>query len=176
MKIGSRDIRHLAIIGAAGAAGVLATLAVVNASERPHVRHEVITVDRAPVIHIRSNVHVVEPVRERADQVVRERLRRVEVRSVESMEPVVYIDGVRVQPRRWWSGAESAPGIDDLNPEDIAKIDVVKGDKARERFGTEGAEKGVILVTTKEGSKKGSAEKKGSGEKKDSGEEAEKGP
>lgn len=169
MKIGLKDIRNLAIIGAAGAAGVVATLVVVRAAEGPRVHHEVITVDRAPIIQIRSNVHVVEPARERADQVVRERLRRVEYRSGATMSPVVYIDGVLVQPRRWWyPGAESATSLEDLNPDDIAKIDVVKGDKAAE-FGTEARERGVILVTTKKG------EKKGSGEKKDSGEGAEKG-
>lgn len=152
MKIGLKDIRHLAIIGAAGAAGVAATLMVVKASEGPRVHHEVITVDRAPVIHIRSNVHVVEPVRERADQVVRERLRRVEYRSAESMSPIVYIDGLLVSPKLPHA-AGSATSLEDLNPEDIAKIDVVKGDKALE-FGTEAKERGVILVTTKKGRKK----------------------
>ncbi len=142
MKIGLKDIRNLAIIGAAGAAGVVATLVVVQAAEGPRVQHEVITVDRAPIIHIRSNVHVVEP---RADQGATPRLRRVEYRSAESIEPVVYMDGIRVE------------SLDGLNPEDIAKVDVLKGDKAVERYGLE-AENGVILVTTKKGEKKGSGE------------------
>lgn len=146
MKIGSRDIRHLAIIGAAGAAGVVATLMAVRAAERPHVHHEVITVDRAPLIHIRSNVHVVEPARERADKAATTRLRRVEYRSAASIEPVVYVDGIRVE------------SVDGLNPLDIAKVDVVKGAQAKERFGTEGAEKGVVLVTTKKGKKTDSGE------------------
>ncbi|MXW16151.1 MAG: hypothetical protein F4X60_09585 [Gemmatimonadetes bacterium] len=146
MKIGLKDIRHLAIIGAAGAAGVAATLMVVKASEGPRVHHEVITVDRAPVIHIRSNVHVVEPARERADQVVRERLRRVEYRSAESIEPVVYVDGIRVE------------SLDGLNPLDIAKVDVFKGDKAVELYGKQARERGVVVVTTKKGKKKGSGE------------------
>jgi len=158
MKIGLKDIRNLAIIGAAGAAGVVATLVVVQAAEGPRVQHEVITVDRAPVIQIRSNVHVVEP---RADQGATPRLRRVEVRSPKSLEPIVYIDGVRVDgPALHGSHAlpESATALDILNPLDIAKIDVVKGDKAAELYGTEAKERGVVLVTTKKGKKTDSGE------------------
>lgn len=161
MKIGLRDIRHLAIIGAAGAAGVAATLVVVNAAERPHVRHQVITVDRAPTVHFRSSVRVFRPERPLNEDAAGIRLRWFEPRSAESMGPIVYIDGMLVHPKLSHPLPESATGLDDLNPEDIAKIDVVKGDKALE-FGTEAKERGVILVTTKKG-------------KKGSGEEAEKG-
>lgn len=163
MKIGSRDIRHLAIIGAAGAAGVVATLVVVGAADRRHARYERVQVEREQIRSVDFNVRTVTAQRRGT------RTARIRVRGSSDASPVVYIDGVRVQPGRWWSGAESATGVDDLNPEDIAKIDVVKGDKALE-YGTEAKERGVILVTTKEGSKKGS------GKKKDSGEGAEKGP
>ena len=141
MRIGSKDIRHLAIIGAAGAAGVAATLVVLKAAERPHVRHEVVTVTAAPVVHVRSNVHVVTPARERLDEVARARVRRVEVRAPEAMEPVVYVDGVRVE------------SVEDLTPEVIFKIDVLKGPRAVELYGSEG-ENGVIVVTTRTGKKK----------------------
>lgn len=152
MKFGLRDIRHLAIIGAAGAAGVVATLMVVRASEGPRVRHEVITVDRAPVIHIRSNVHVVEPARERAVEGTTARLRRVEYRSAASIEPVVYVDGIRVE------SLDGLNPLDVLNPLDIAKVDVYKGDKAVELYGKEARERGVVVVTTKKGKKTDSGE------------------
>lgn len=154
MKIGLKDIGHLAIIGAAGAVGVVATLAVVNAAERPHVRHEVITVDRAPAVHFRSRVHVFEPARERAEEGAATRPRRFELRFAESMEPIVYIDGVRVKGPALHPLPESATGLDDLNPGHIARIDVVKSDKAAELFGTEARERGVIPVTTKKGREK----------------------
>lgn len=141
MKIGSKDIRHLAIIGAAGAAGVAATLVVMRAAERPHVVHEVVTVEArpAPIVHLRSNVHVVKPSQERPDELVR--LRRVEVRVPETARPIVYVDGIRTS------------ALEDLTPEMIANIDVLKGPKAVELYGSEG-ENGVIVVTTKEGKKK----------------------
>lgn len=145
MKIGLKDIRNLAIIGAAGVAGVVATLVVFGATERPHVRHEVITVDRAPIVHFRSSVHVVRPERQQAEEAAGVRVGRVHFRTSETIEPIVYLDGVRVE------------SLDDLTPEAIEKIDVLKGPKAVERYGKEG-ENGVIEVTTKKGKKKGSGE------------------
>ena len=146
MKIGLRDIRHLAIIGAAGAAGVVATLAVLRAVEGPRVRYERVEVEREQVRSVEFNVRSV-PMQRGT------RTARIQVRGSSDASPVVYIDGVRVNPRLS-HGEEPATGLDDLTPEDIAKIDVVKGDKAAELFGTEAKERGVILVTTKEGKKK----------------------
>lgn len=141
MKIGSKDIRHLAIIGAAGAAGVAATLVVLRTAERPHVVHEVVTVEArpAPIVHVRSNVHIVKPSEKRLDELVR--LRRVEVRVPETMEPIVYIDGIRTE------------SLEALTPETIDRVEVLKGPKAVELYGSEG-ENGVIVVTTKTGKKK----------------------
>ena len=142
MKIGLRDIRHLAIIGGAGAAGIVATLVVFEAVDRPHPDVVTLRAQSAPIVHFRSNVHVLKPARERVEEEAGVRLRRFEVRAAENMRPIVYLDGVRTE------------SLGDLTPEAIAGIDVVKGDRAKERFGTEGAENGVILVTTKEGKKK----------------------
>lgn len=154
MKIGLRDIRHLAVIGAAGAAGVVATLAVVRAAEGPRAPYEGIRVE--PVQYERIRVEPVQlryvPVR-RSDRTV-----RIQVRGRSDASPVVYIDGVRVD-----RAAEERTGLDDLAPGDIAEVDVLKGDKAVERYGAE-AENGVILVTTKAG--KEMAGKKKAGKKK----------
>lgn len=172
MKFGRHDIRNLAIIGACAAAGLVATGIVIDAVEGPHVQYERIVVEREQIRSVEFNVRTV-PIQPRTT-----RTARIRVRGSSDASPVVYIDGVRVNtgPRcdfypthHTHHGAEPTGHLDDLTPEDIAKIDVVKGDRALE-FGTEGKERGVILITTKEG------RKKGSGEKKDSGEKAEKGP
>ena len=56
--------------------------------------------------------------------------------------PVVYVDGVR------WDGP-----MDDLGPDDIESIDVIKGDAAIERYGKEG-ENGVIIIKKRKPGKK----------------------
>ncbi len=81
------------------------------------------------------------------------------VRGISSLslsnEPIVYIDGVRVN-----SDANAGPSIrggrqvsrlSDLNPEDIASIEVIKGPAAATLYGTE-ASNGVIQIITKKGS------------------------
>ncbi|MEX2375044.1 MAG: SusC/RagA family TonB-linked outer membrane protein [Dehalococcoidia bacterium] len=75
-----------------------------------------------------------------------------------SAAPLVYVDGVRV------SGGNSVPGVgtvaftdgapsplNDIQPEDIESIEVIKGPAAATLYGTE-ASNGVINVITKRGS------------------------
>lgn len=67
-------------------------------------------------------------------------------------QPVIYVDGTRI--------ANSEIGVDisgqfastlsDLNPEDIAKVEVLKGPAGAALYGTSGSN-GVILITTKRG-------------------------
>jgi len=67
--------------------------------------------------------------------------------------PIIYIDGARVS-----NDISSGPGVggqntsrlNDLNPDDIESIEVVKGPSAATLYGTEAAA-GVIRVTTKRG-------------------------
>ncbi len=142
MRIGRHDIKHFAIIGVAGAVGLVVTLAVFEAVEGPHVQH-----------HPGSTWEGVraEPVPGQPGR-VRVQVRRqaggdghqspVEASSVvEDASPIVYVDGVRFG------------SVDDLSPDDIYSIDVFKGPAAVERYGEEAAD-GVIAVTTKEGRKK----------------------
>ena len=56
--------------------------------------------------------------------------------------PVVYVDGVRFED-----------GLEGLNPDEIDSIEILKGDKATEQYGEEGA-KGVIIIVTKTGKKR----------------------
>lgn len=71
-----------------------------------------------------------------------------------SNEPVVIIDGVRVASGSGSSavgvGGQSPSRLDDINPEEIESIEIVKGPSAATLYGTEAAA-GVINITTKRG-------------------------
>ena len=164
MKIGWRDIGHLAIIGAAGAAGVAATAAVVSWAEgtrdRVHAdQRATVTVHAAPRVYVSTGAHQFQTrayVRGKVQELVERRAtKRSGIRVVGSSldaSPIVYVDGIRVNGPGLHP-THRAPGIDDLAAEDIAGVEVVKGEKALE-YGTEAGERGVILVTTKKGKKK----------------------
>jgi TonB-linked SusC/RagA family outer membrane protein len=71
-----------------------------------------------------------------------------------SNEPLIYIDGVRMdadaargQAQRGGAGASR---LNDINPEDIESIEVIKGPAAATLYGTE-ASNGVIQIITKRG-------------------------
>ena len=78
--------------------------------------------------------------------------------------PIVYVDGVRVgvaggvgapqgeDPLVYVDGIRMRVGhpLEDLDPSTIARIEVIRGDEARSRFGPEAAN-GVIQIFTKEG-------------------------
>jgi TonB-dependent SusC/RagA subfamily outer membrane receptor len=82
---------------------------------------------------------------------------RIRIRGVSSLsltnDPLLYVDGIRV-------AADAAPGayigggtvskLNDLDPEEIETIEVVKGPSAATLYGTQAAN-GVIRVTTKRG-------------------------
>jgi TonB-linked SusC/RagA family outer membrane protein len=69
-------------------------------------------------------------------------------------QPLVYVDGVRVNndgatgPNT--GGSQNASALNDLNPEDIESIEVIKGPSAATLYGTE-ASAGVIQIITKRG-------------------------
>ena len=68
---------------------------------------------------------------------------RVQVRAVDpGAAPVIYVDGVR------FDGA-----MEDLSPDDIESVDVIKGDAAIEAYGKEG-ENGVIIIKKRKPGKK----------------------
>jgi TonB-dependent SusC/RagA subfamily outer membrane receptor len=87
------------------------------------------------------------------------------VRGVSSFSlgqrPIVYIDGVRLDTRsgNWGGGGTTCCGFNgysgndrlgDLNPDDIERIEVIKGAAAATLYGTE-ATNGVIQIFTKQG-------------------------
>lgn len=71
-------------------------------------------------------------------------------------EPIVIVDGIRIDRGGGFSGFVGAGGggtasrLDDINPESIERIEILKGASAATLFGTE-ASNGVIQIFTKKG-------------------------
>jgi TonB-linked SusC/RagA family outer membrane protein len=86
---------------------------------------------------------------------------RIRIRGASSMsllnEPLIYVDGVRVNntpasgPANQAFGSSSISRINDINPDDIESIEVIRGPAAATLYGTE-ASNGVIQIITKRGS------------------------
>jgi len=76
----------------------------------------------------------------------------------QSNEPIVYIDGVRIDNGGGFgssgqvgTGGGGTPSrLDDIDPSSIEKVEVLKGAAAATLYGTE-ASNGVLLITTKKG-------------------------
>ncbi|MCC7134149.1 MAG: SusC/RagA family TonB-linked outer membrane protein [Gemmatimonadales bacterium] len=82
---------------------------------------------------------------------------RIRIRGLSSVslsnDPLLYIDGIRVAadaPAGAFVGGGSVSKLNDLNPEEIESIEIVKGPSAATLYGTQAAN-GVIRVTTKRG-------------------------
>jgi TonB-dependent starch-binding outer membrane protein SusC len=71
-----------------------------------------------------------------------------------SNEPLYYVDGVRIDATpdayAYDIGGQSTSRINDLNPDDIENIEIVKGPSAATLYGIQAAN-GVVLITTKRG-------------------------
>ncbi|MDB4893486.1 MAG: TonB-dependent outer membrane protein SusC/RagA [Gemmatimonadetes bacterium] len=84
---------------------------------------------------------------------------QIRVRSVGSLslstDPIVYIDGVRMDASAargpGQRGGAGASRLNDINPEDIETIEIIKGPAAATLYGTE-ASNGVVQIITKRGS------------------------
>ena len=70
-----------------------------------------------------------------------------------SGQPLVFIDGVRIDDSQvvgFGVGGQGTSALADINPEDIASVDVLKGPAAAALYGTD-ASNGVVIITTKSG-------------------------
>jgi TonB-dependent SusC/RagA subfamily outer membrane receptor len=68
-------------------------------------------------------------------------------------QPVIYVDGVRVdnaQLRPFFTGGQGLSTLADLSPDQIESIEVLKGPAAAASYGTNGSN-GVVLIKTKRG-------------------------
>lgn len=87
---------------------------------------------------------------------------RIRVRGASSLslsnEPLIYVDGVRVNsqvstgPTNQAFGSSEISRINDINPDDIESIEVIKGPAAATLYGTE-ASNGVVQIITKKGTR-----------------------
>ncbi|HKO17165.1 MAG TPA: SusC/RagA family TonB-linked outer membrane protein [Gemmatimonadaceae bacterium] len=71
----------------------------------------------------------------------------------QSVMPLMYVDGVRIYneiTRNNWGARTASNPLQDINPDDIERIEVVKGAAATTLYGTEAAG-GVIQIFTKKG-------------------------
>ena len=83
---------------------------------------------------------------------------QIRIRSVGSLslgtDPIVYVDGVRMDadPSRGPAqrGGAGASRLNDINPEDIESVEILKGPAAATLYGTE-ASNGVVQIITKRG-------------------------
>lgn len=83
---------------------------------------------------------------------------RIRIRGANSIslsnDPILIVDGIRVeagsQSSRIGVGGQNPSRFDDINPDDIESIEVVKGPAAAALYGTAAAN-GVIQITTKRG-------------------------
>lgn len=93
----------------------------------------------------------------------------IEIRGRSSLSldnsPLIYLDGVRVSSATGtgisaggFSGQNSSVGgrLNDINPEDIESIEIIKGPSASTLYGTEAAN-GVVQIITKKGAAGGKA-------------------
>src|SRR5213593_4411886 len=82
---------------------------------------------------------------------------RIRIRGANSVslpnDPLFIVDGIRVESRSGNSigvGGQEPGRLNDLNPEEYASIEIVKGPSAAALYGTQAAN-GVVLLTTKRG-------------------------
>jgi TonB-dependent starch-binding outer membrane protein SusC len=81
---------------------------------------------------------------------------RIRIRGANSIslsnEPLIFVDGIAFSNNKGGFGAGGADysRLNDINPEDISNIEVLKGPAASAMYGTAAAN-GVILITTKRG-------------------------
>ena len=83
---------------------------------------------------------------------------RIRIRGQTSLslsnEPVYYVDGVRVESGdnslSVGTGGQAPSRVNDINPEDIANVEIVKGPSASTLYGTQAAN-GVVRITTRHG-------------------------
>jgi TonB-linked SusC/RagA family outer membrane protein len=81
---------------------------------------------------------------------------RIRIRGTSSIslsnDPIIFVDGIRINSSTSGLGTGGAPAgrLNDINPEDIETIDVIRGPAASATYGTDAAT-GVIVITTKRG-------------------------
>ncbi len=135
------DLRNIALILGAGAVGVFGTVMVTQASKGRGAELERMEVRRQAVIEAREMMVTGTAARSGQGMTVRIRGSADAEAGAIRAEPVIYIDGVRVDGSR-------DEALKQLDPDRIDRIEVLKGPAARLKYGSE-ARDGVIQIFMK---------------------------
>lgn len=135
------DLRNIALILGAGAVGVFGTVMVTQASKGPGAELQRTEMRRQAVLQ--AHEMVVTGTAERSEHGMTVRIRGSADAEGGALraEPTIYIDGVRVDGSR-------DEAMKQLDPDQIDRIEIVKGDAARLKYGSE-ARDGVIQIFMK---------------------------
>ena len=147
------DLRNIALILGAGAVGVMGTVFVTEASKGPAVELDRTQAREQAVSEAQQALaEAMERAQEVREMVVTgtvasEDGAAIRIRGVSGVSlrarPLIYIDGVRVD-------GSNDEAMDLVNPDQVDRIEVLKGDAARQHYGSEAAN-GVIQIFTKSG-------------------------
>ncbi|HWK90567.1 MAG TPA: TonB-dependent receptor, partial [Longimicrobium sp.] len=166
VQVGEADVR-VALTEAALALDALVVTGTHGGAEKRTLGNVFTTIDAAEIVRNQPVGSVAELLNARTPGVVIIPATgnvgtgsRIRVRGVGSLslaqEPLVYVDGVRVNnqaatgPINQGFGSNSISRFNDINPEDIESIEVIRGPAAATLYGTE-ASNGVIQIITKRG-------------------------
>jgi TonB-linked SusC/RagA family outer membrane protein len=166
VRIGDRNLRILMREAVVSLNQVIVT-GTAGATERRAIGNAVATINAAQVTQIAPVANMQQLVNGRAPGVVVMPTSgavgtgsQVRVRGIASFSlgnnPLLYVDGVRVDnaaasgPSNQAFGSSSISRLNDINPEEIQSIEILKGPSAATLYGTE-ASNGVINIITKHG-------------------------
>jgi TonB-linked SusC/RagA family outer membrane protein len=166
VAVGRTDVR-LTLTEAARVLDQMVVTGTAQATERRAIGNSITSVDAATVQQVAPASSAASLINGRAPGVVmvqgsgavgsgpRFRIRGSSSLSL-SDQPLVYIDGVRMAsdvstgPQTQFFGSAVVSRLNDLNPDDIESVEIVKGPAAATLYGTE-ANNGVIQIITKRG-------------------------
>ncbi|HVZ77647.1 MAG TPA: SusC/RagA family TonB-linked outer membrane protein [Gemmatimonadaceae bacterium] len=165
-RVGDENVR-VALESNPASLEALVVTGTPGATEKKAIGNSISTVDAAAVTAIAPITSMQSLLNGRAPGVVLQSATgavgtggHLRVRGLASLslgnEPLVYVDGVRVDndpstgPANQAFGSSSISRINDINPDDIESIEVLKGPSAATLYGTE-ASNGVINIITKKG-------------------------
>jgi TonB-dependent SusC/RagA subfamily outer membrane receptor len=166
-RVGQTDLTITLVSNPASLEAVVVT-GTVGASQKREIGNSVGTIDAADIVANAPILSVQGLINGRAPSVVVMPTsgmvgsgQQLRIRGTASFSlgnnPLIYIDGVRVNnevatgPVNQAFSSSSISRLNDLNPEDIESIEVLKGPSAATLYGTE-ASNGVVNIITKKGS------------------------
>jgi TonB-linked SusC/RagA family outer membrane protein len=166
-RVGQLDLAIALAVNPASLEAVIVT-GTTGATERRAIGNAVATINVADVTELAPVNNMQQLLNGRAAGVVIQQASggvgtgsRIRVRGITSLslsnEPLLYIDGVRVNNQsgsgplnQSSQGSGTVSRINDINPDDVESIEILKGPAAATLYGTE-ASSGVINIITKKG-------------------------